>query len=492
MNRREFIRTAATAMAGVYFGAAVEGKDNTPKNTKPNIIVIFTDDHGYSDLSCQGVFDDVKTPYIDALAKGGARMTDGYVTAPQCVPSRGGLLSGQYQNKLGLEKNRDNLSGFNKALTIAERLKKAGYATGMAGKWHLGPKEKIADHGFDKVFSKNGNGSGYWNMNLQGQDVAPSIQKDKEYHIDMISSFASSFIKRFKDQPFFFYLACRAPHVPLDPTPKYLERFPGKMPERRRKALAMLSAVDDGVGRIMDTLRDNGLEDNTLIFFISDNGAPLKIHKKDAPGGGPGWDGSLNDPMNGEKGMLTEGGIRTPFVVYWKGVIPKGQVYSNPVISLDVAATANALAKLPDDPVLDGVNLIPYLTGKNKSVPHKQLFWRWTGQAAIRKGNWKYLMGSDREYLFDLARDKEEKNNLLQENKELANQLRSDLETWSQGLQPPGLPTKNTDAGKRYFDWYLDGKKAAPKKAGEPGPNRQSARDKRRAKKRRAQRKDNK
>jgi len=476
-------------MAGVFCGTYVKGMNNGPKDTKPNIIVIFTDDQGYSDLSCQGVFDDVKTPNIDALATGGVRMTDGYVTAPQCVPSRAGLLSGQYQNKLGVEQNRDKLDGFNKALTIAERLKKAGYATGMAGKWHLGPKEEIADHGFDKFFSKSVNGSGYWNMNLQGEDLAPSIQKDSEYHIDMISKFACAFIKRFKDQPFFFYLACRAPHVPLDPTPKYLERFPGKMPERRRKALAMISAVDDGVGRVMDTLRAHGLEDNTLIFFISDNGAPLKIHKRDAPGGGPGWDGSLNDPMNGEKGMLTEGGIRTPFVVYWKGVIPGGKTYSNPVISLDVAATANALARLPDDPVLDGVNLIPYLTGKNKSVPHEKLYWRWSGQAAIRKGNWKYLMGGDREYLFDLAADKEEKNNLLQENQELARQLRSDLETWSQSLQPPGLPRKNTAVADRYFDWYLDGKRGpATKRTEKNRPNQQRARDKRRAKRRRAKR----
>jgi len=124
MNRREFIRTATTAMAGVFLGTAVKGMGNTSKDSKPNIIVIFTDDHGYADLSCQGVFDDVKTPNIDALAKGGVRMTDGYVTAPQCVPSRGGLMSGQYQNKLGLEKNRDNLGGFNKAMTIPSVLRK--------------------------------------------------------------------------------------------------------------------------------------------------------------------------------------------------------------------------------------------------------------------------------------------------------------------------------------------------------------------------------
>ena len=490
INRRDFLKRIGVG-AAVF---SLSGCSSIPSSgdkvrAKPNIIVIFTDDQGYADLSCQGIFDDLKTPHIDALAKGGVRMTDGYVTAPQCVPSRGGLLSGQYQNKLGLETNRDGraggLAGFNKALTIAERLKQAGYVTGMAGKWHLGAKDSIGDHGFDKFFSKNTNKGGYWNMNLQGQDIAPSDQKGTGYHLDMISSFAVSFIKRFKDQPFFFYLPYRAPHVPLDPPPEYLKRFPGKMPERRRKALAMISAVDDGVGRIMDTLRDHGLEDNTLIFFISDNGAPLKIHKKDAPGGGPGWDGSLNDPMNGEKGMLTEGGIRMPFVVYWKGVIPGGQMYSHPVISLDVAATANALAKLPDDPVLDGVNLIPYLTGKNKSVPHERLYWRWAGQAAIRKGNWKYLIGGDREYLFDLARDKEEKNNLLQEHQELAHQLRTDLETWSRSLQPPGLPAKNTPAGDRYFDWYLDGKRTAPETTEENRSNRRRTQRERRQAQRR-------
>ncbi|MFC1766303.1 sulfatase, partial [Planctomycetota bacterium] len=218
---------------------------------KPNIIVVYTDDHGYADLSCQGVFEDVKTPHIDALATGGVRMTDGYITAPQCVPSRGGLLSGQYQNKLGLESNAQfqeagGLNGFNSALTIAERLKQAGYTTGMAGKWHLGPGNKIVEHGFDKVFYRNSNRPGTANINLQGKDVPLSLGNEKSgvYHLDACSQVACSFIKRFADQPFFFYLAFRAPHVPLDPPPKYLKRFPGSMPERRRKALAMLAAVD--------------------------------------------------------------------------------------------------------------------------------------------------------------------------------------------------------------------------------------------------------
>ena len=437
---------------------------------KPNIIVIYTDDHGYADLSSQKVFDDVKTPHIDALATSGVRMTDGYCTAPQCVPSRGGLLSGQYQTKWGLESNpqfKDPqvMKRFNELTTLPERLKKAGYATGMTGKWHLGSNEAdaIATHGFDKVFHKNSNGPGHWNMNLQGEDVEPQIQKGGDYHLEMTSQFACTFIDRYKDQPFFFYLAYRAPHVPLDATPKYLKRFPGKMPERRRQALAMLSAVDDGVGQIMATLRKHSLEEDTLIFFISDNGAPLKIHKLDAPGGGPGWDGSLNDPLNGEKGMLTEGGIRVPFVVSWKGTIPAGQTYSHPVITLDVAATANALAGLPEDPVLDGVNLMPYLTGEKKGAPHEVLYWRWLGQSAIRKGKWKYLRSDDREYLFDMETDFEETNDVLKDNPKIATSLHADLKAWAATQSPPGLWAMKSAgmsrAAARYFDWYIDGKR---------------------------------
>jgi len=437
----------------------------------PNIIVIFTDDHGYSDLSCQGVYDDVKTPHIDALAEGGVRMTDGYATAPQCVPSRGGLLSGQYQNRFGLESNPEFkdaavMKRFGDLATVAERMQSAGYATGMAGKWHLGPDHKITDHGFDKVFFKHSNAAGFWNMNLEGKDIAPIEQNGGGYHLDLIADFACAFIDRHKDQPFYFYLAPRAPHVPLDAPPHYLERFPGEMPQRRRQALAMLSAVDDGVGRIMQTLRKNQLEENTLIFLVGDNGAPLKIHKLDAPGGGPGWDGSLNDPMNGEKGMLAEGGIRTPFIAYWKDTIPGGQIYSHPVISIDTTATAVALAGLPIDTGLDGVNLIPYLTGEKSGAPHETLYWRWLGQSAIRQGDWKFLRGSNREYLFNLKDDVGETRNLMATHPEKARALKLELRNWASELIPPGIDALDTPAmnkaGTQFFDWYLDGKRNIP------------------------------
>lgn len=433
---------------------------------RPNVIVIFTDDHGYADLSCQSVLPDVRTPHIDDLAAGGVRMTDGYITAPQCVPSRGGLLTGRYQNRFGLESNAQfqeagGLDGFNKSLTLAERLGGAGYATGMAGKWHLGPADQIPNHGFDRFFYKNSNGPGRANFDLDGNDVPSTRENTGLYHIDACSQAACAFIDRFKSQPFFFYLAYRAPHVPLDAPQEYLNRFPGTMPQRRRQALAMLSAVDDGVGRVMQALRRNDLEEKTLIFFISDNGAPLKIHKVDAPGGGPGWDGSLNEPLNGEKGMLSEGGIRTPFVAYWKGTLPAATVYSHPVISLDVAATANALAGLAEDSSLDGVNLIPFLTGQVDGPPHEALYWRWSGQAAIRVGKWKYLAVGQRQWLFDLSEDVGETKNLLETHMDLAMRLRAQWDQWSSTLRPPGLTQSGSATAHRYFDWYLDGKREA-------------------------------
>jgi uncharacterized sulfatase len=438
---------------------------------KPNIIVIFSDDHGWADIGAQGIQKDIRTPHIDALATGGLRASNGYVTAPQCVPSRAGLLAGRYQPRFGVESNGAELGGFNKQVTIAERLKKAGYATGMTGKWHLGPISEITQHGFDDVYADQGGGGAWANMDLEGNRTEGAAIKSTVYHLEANAAAACAFIKRHKGEPFFFYLAYRAPHVPLDAPKKYLDRFPGEMPERRRQCLAMMSAVDDGIGRVLQTLREHGLEEKTLIFFMGDNGAPLKIHKLDEPGGGPGWDGSLNAPMNGEKGMLTEGGIRVPWVAYWKDVITPGQVYQQPVISVDVAATAVALAGLPPDPALDGVNLIPFFTGQKDGAPHEVIFWRWEAQSAIREGKWKLLVGGPREYLFDLVADPEEKQNLLVQNPEIVKRLRARLETWGGELEPPGINIKPmAKTWDDYYDYYLDNKHAtSPGGAGQQG-----------------------
>lgn len=429
---------------------------------RPNIIVFYTDDHGHADLSCHGVLDDIKTPHVDALAKGGVLARHGYSTAPQCVPSRAGLLVGKFQSRFGVEANGRDLSGFNREVTIAERLQDAGYVTAQFGKWHLGPGPKITDHGFRYVFNQNSGRPFASNITLDGKDRPMSNLPPEMYHVDGCSRAAASLIERYKEEPFFLYVAYRAPHVPLDAPRKYLSRFPGKMPERRRQALAMLSAVDDGVGLITTTLAKHGLSEKTLIFYIGDNGAPLKIHKLDAPGGGPGWDGSLNDPLNGEKGMLSEGGIHVPFAVSWPGTIPAGQVYDHPISALDVAATAAEIARLETQPAdLDGVNLIPHLTGKKTTPPHEVLTWRWVAQSAIREGNWKLLRGGQREYLYDLEADLEEKHNLAAQHPEIATRLRTRLSTWANELDPPGLASgEMSKAATGYFDFYLDGKPA--------------------------------
>ena len=476
-----------------------QGKDKTsqsPINNKssnaPNIILIYTDDMGYADLSCQGIVKDVKTPNIDQLAKEGVRITNGYVTAPQCVPSRAGFLTGKYQARFGLEHNPQGPLPLQEK-TIGNIMQDAGYATGMIGKWHLDPnfqcedwiKETLTNPTFDaqkraiipmaasapyqpenrgfKDVMRGTMTTVFSTYDLTGKTVAParSIAYNNHFRIDLQSEAAVSFINRNKEDPFFLYLAYFAPHVPLEAPKKYLDRFPGEMPERRRIALAMISAMDDGVGQIMETLEKNGLRENTLIFFISDNGAPLKIDKKDLPltVKGAAWDGSLNDPWIGEKGTLLEGGIRVPFIANWKGTLPKGKVYDQPVLALDAVATA---AKLAGQSIrgMNGVSLLPFLKGKNKKAPHKYLFWRRSAQEAVRHGKWKLLKLSDgRDFLFDLESKEHETKNLIEEFPKVGRKLNLALDNWSKQLKNPRM--QSADLGgeeKIWFDYYIQEK----------------------------------
>lgn len=440
--------------------------ESVAADPRPNVILIYTDDHGYSDLGIHGLQSDLKTPYLDALARSGVVAKNGYSTAPQCVPSRGGLLTGRFQGRFGLDNNNSALDGFNQQTTIAERLRDAGYATAQFGKWHLGPTTEIPTHGFQHVFSQNAQRPFSANITLDGKDRPMGDLPPGTYHIDACSQAAAAIIERYRERPFFLYVAYRAPHTPLDAPQHYKDRFSGEMPERRRAALGMLAAVDDGVGLIMGALAKHGLTEKTLIFFIADNGAPLKIHKTDSPldGDAGGWDGSLNDPLNGEKGMLAEGGMHVPFLIAWPGTIPGGRVYEHPVSALDVAATAVEAANLEVKPgELDGTNLIPYLKGEAEGAPHEALHWRWMAQSAIREGNWKLLRGGEREYLYDLSIDPGEKRNLAPEHADKAAQLLEKLTSWCAELDPPGLALgPMAQIWNDYFDHYLEGKPVAP------------------------------
>lgn len=424
---------------------------------KPNIIVFYADDQGFADLSAQGVVADVRTPHIDSLAAGGVRALNGYSTAPQCVPSRAGLLSGRSQNRFGVEANGDSGEILATQTPFPKRLQAAGYVTAQFGKWHLGAASRIVGNGFTYQFPQNAEGAFPANLDVHGQERPLSEYNSGLYHLDACSQAAAALIRRRKDKPLFLYIAYRAPHVPLDPPQKYLDRFPGPMPERRRKALAMLSAMDDGVGLVMKTLKEEGLLEKTLIFYTADNGAPLKITMPDDPGGGPGWDGSRNDPMNGEKGTLMEGGMHEPFVVAWKGVIPPGRTYPHPIWTLDIGATAVAVGGASAPPgSLDGINLIPYLSGKNTSAPHQALHWRWVAQSAVRKGDWKFLKAGEREYLFNLAIDIGERFDLTSAYPAIAKALKDDLTVWVKELDPPGFSLQMAPAWNEYYDHYLD------------------------------------
>jgi len=444
-----------------------------PAASRPNIIVFYSDDHGWADLGVHDVVQDVKTPHLDALARSGVVARHGYTTAPQCVPSRGGLLVGKFQGRFNLDNNGSSLDGFDKETTIAARLETAGYVTAQFGKWHLGPAPAITRHGFRHVFSQHGQRPFSANITPDGQDRPMGDLAPEMYHIDGCSRAAAAIIERYQSQAFFLYVAYRAPHTPLDAPQPYRDRFPGPMPERRRASLGMIAAMDDGVGLITSTLKRYGLAEKTLIFFIGDNGAPLKIHKVDSPldGDAGGWDGSLNDPLNGEKGMLAEGGMHVPFVIAWPGTIPGGQVFDHPISTLDVAATAAALAGVATRPgELDGVNLLPHLRGEIQAPPHEALCWRWMAQSAIRQGNWKLLRGGEREYLYDLSTDLGEKRNLAAQHPAIADRLRARLTAWCDELDPPGLalgPMART--WNDYFDYYLEGKPVTGPPGGKGG-----------------------
>jgi arylsulfatase A-like enzyme len=434
---------------------------------RPNVILIFSDDHGHADLGAQGVDPDVRTPHLDQLAREGVRFVNGYVSAPQCTPSRAGVLTGRYQQRFGVERN-DQGPLPTAELTIAERLKAAGYVSGQVGKWHLarghGPGSDANERDADLVsptspFQPHGNGfDDYFcgtldrylaSYDLRGRDLpdAPVLVTDRRFRVEVQTDAALTFLARHPSTPFFLYLAYLAPHLPLASPEPYFSKTPAHLPLERRKALAMIAAMDAGVGKLRSKLRELGLEKNTLIFFIGDNGASARRGKG----------GSLNDPFIGGKAMLTEGGIRTPFLAAWPGTLPAGKVFDAPVISLDVAATAVALAGLEPDGQLDGVDLMPHLLGSRAGEPQRALFWRWRSQAAVRAGRWKLIrLGPDKRYLFDLESREGETRNRIAEFPRLAADLETRLEAWSATLKPPGLPTTLARLDARNFAELVD------------------------------------
>jgi arylsulfatase A-like enzyme len=315
-------------------------------------------------------------------------------------------------------------------------MKALGYRTGMFGKWHLGAKPEFhpQKRGFEEFFGFLGGGHPYvpgagLGGVLRGILRGTEPAEEREYLTDALAREAAAFIARHKDVPFFLYLPFNAVHAPLESTPRYLERFPGIPEGPRRTHAAMLSALDDGVGRVLAELRRAGLEDDTLVIFLGDNGGPTSQTT------------SSNAPLRGFKGQVLEGGIRVPFLMQWRGQIPAGRVEDRPVSSLDLHATAVAAAGRPHDPdwKLDGVDLLPFVAGGRGGRPHDVLYWRMgANQRAVRAGDLKWVRsGPGPAQLFDLSADPSESRNLTAEKPGEAARLEALWQDWSKTLMEP-------------------------------------------------------
>ncbi|MSR32912.1 MAG: sulfatase [Gemmataceae bacterium] len=437
---------------------------------KPNVIFIVADDLGYADLGVHGC-KDIPTPHIDALAKNGVRCSNGYVSGPYCSPTRAGLITGRYQQRFGHEFNPGpavsatiDLGLSLNETTLPQVFKSGGYRTGMVGKWHLGHAKQFlpTSRGFEEFYGFLGGANPYLNPPniLRGAEAI----KETDYLTDAFTREAVAYIDRHKSEPFFLYLTYNAVHGPLQAPPKYLQRFEKIQPQGRRTYAAMLSALDDGIGLVMNKLKTENLFDNTLVCFISDNGGPENVNFSD------------NGPFRGQKASTWEGGIHIPYFLHWPNGLPKGAVYTQPVIQLDLFPTALAAAgvEAKTNKPIDGVNLLPFLNGENKAAPHDALYWRFGAQMAIRMGDWKLIkargdaqafnrsevasaMGAN---LFNLKEDEGEKTDLagskpekVKELQEVWNKWNATLEkpTWGQGGAKKGK-AKNKEKDRKDLD----------------------------------------
>ncbi|QJX01119.1 sulfatase-like hydrolase/transferase [Frigoriglobus tundricola] len=457
---------------------------------RPNVVLIITDDLGYGDVGFQGC-QDIPTPHLDALAAGGVRFTNAYVTGPICGPTRAGLMSGRYQQRHSYDGNPGPNTGLNLSeKTLADAFKAGGYWTMAIGKWHLGggPDYRPWKRGFDEFFgfygamhsyvpgevalgarmvfektrkerdalAKNppkdqptppkeppGLGGGPAPKGLIGSVPGKLVRgttdkpneevEEPEYLTDAFAREAVGFIDRNRAAPFFLYLAFNASHSPLQPTKKYLDRFP-KLDGKRKAYAATTSALDDAVGAVVAKLRALGLEEDTVIYFINDNGGPIDDIAAN------------NAPLGGAKFSLWEGGIRVPAVVSWKGKVAGKQVFDAPVSSLDAFPTLLAAAGLdaPKGKVPDGINLLPSLKGgPTAELKERALYWRFNEFWAVRSGDWKLVFPErgEKVQLFDLAKDVAEEHDLSEKHPEVVARLTASWKAWNE----KNLPAKGAD-----------------------------------------------
>jgi len=408
-NEKKIMCKTKLIIGGLLFAGCVQAAQ------KPNVLLIIADDLGYQDLGCYGV-KDFETPNIDRIAASGIRFTDGYVTAPQCGPSRAGLITGMSQARFGVTDNQHDFGLPPREVVeiLPEQLKAQGYATGMIGKWHIGFHDIVKDRtksytrtgnapeerGFDYVFRifaghsqyfpyKPRKATGGWEERLleKTEDGSPAYLDDlppSTYSTDIFTERGVDFIKRHKQEPWFLYLSYTAPHGPMQPKPDKYKKYKHIKNERRRKFIAMMDSLDEGIGKVLDTLEQTGQLENTVVWFLSDNGGVAVDSKI--------WNGSRCNPFSGVKGDVYEGGIRVPFMVSWPRQLPAGKTVSDPVTALDILPTCVAAAgKEQVAEIYEGRNLLLWLKG-DAIYPVQDLFWTWRGKFhAIRSGTLKEI-----------------------------------------------------------------------------------------------------
>ncbi|MBT0587843.1 sulfatase-like hydrolase/transferase [Alteromonas oceanisediminis] len=458
-----------------------------PEPAKPtNVIVFFTDDQGYADIGIHNQRNDIRTPNIDSLANDGVLFTNGYVTSPQCSPSRAALITGRYQQRIGYGENKFGPLSVDTD-TLADRFKSLGYTTGMMGKWHLElqgnmtewlsqnlesyfPGDRIdinqvplelkmpfmpESRGFDYVF--DGYYKYYWtNMQRNGTEKASGWVEIDNYRIDVISDAAVGFINSHHEKPFFLHVAHYGPHVPIEATQELLDQFPDDMPIRRKYALATMLGIDNGVGKVIQALKEHDIFENTLIVFMSDNGAPLDTDRADVPlDSRSSWNGSRNDPLRGEKGMLMEGGIKVPYIIHYPRFNASGIVIDEPVLSLDAVATALKLVGGEIDD-LDGIDLRPAISGDREYLNERPMFFRFQNQRAIRQGRWKYLEAGWNDYLFDMYANDPEANNMIEAFPDIAEQMKNQYFEWSGQMPRPDDMSRILIPFQMRYDYHLD------------------------------------
>ncbi|MEL6104602.1 MAG: sulfatase [Planctomycetota bacterium] len=423
-------RIAACLLLACWFSLSVHAK-------APNILILLADDLGWADLGFQGS-KDIRSPNLDRLATQSVRFTDGHVTASVCSPSRAGLITGRYQQRFGHEANTPpNDQGMDLGqVTMADALKKLGYRTGVIGKWHLGNADRFYPNqrGFDFFYGlREGSRSYFYNPDRDDRPTSNKrIEQDGKtvafdgYLTDVLGQQAATFVTKKSERPFFLFLSFTAPHGPMHATDEDLKRFADIQDKKRRTYAAMVWAMDRAIGKVLDRLEQTGQADNTIVWFLSDNGGATN-------------NGSINRPLAGHKGIKFEGGIRIPFLVRWPEKLGGGRVYDEMVSSMDIFATSLAAAGGDVEAArLDGANLVPYLTGEKSGAPHRELYWHKLWFSAMRDDDWKLIYVKDYGYaLYDLSVDPSESTDLAKQHPQRVDSMRQRLESWREKMEAP-------------------------------------------------------